>query len=286
MPSARNTFLSTGLVPITIPSASEEVDGSICFSPLTDAAVGLPCHATHIFHRTCITEWLTNNNDCPLCKAVLFGSGTTPDTSIEAEAARLWVSANRATLELFGTAHISNSSISTEADMARRFLVTSRHSRQDGVQRITNIGTRNNHTAIDGSGLVDCKTQVRGLVLMANLLFARAAVQGRPYTLRQIEQWQAPIRYIINHLRENDGQTVNVTTFPRSLDEVLARDLDRIHSGAGGGLVLGGDEELAEARAVRKDFRTMMKCAVFLMWWTVQRPIIRRQRRAQRCAVM
>lgn len=31
--------------------------------------INLPCNKKHIFHDSCIGEWIRRNNTCPLCKA-------------------------------------------------------------------------------------------------------------------------------------------------------------------------------------------------------------------------
>jgi hypothetical protein len=34
-----------------------------------DDVITLPC--LHIYHKTCITDWLLENNTCPICKHVI-----------------------------------------------------------------------------------------------------------------------------------------------------------------------------------------------------------------------
>ena len=43
---------------------------SICFEDYAenDTVVILPCDTRHIFHDSCISEWLKEKDTCPLCK--------------------------------------------------------------------------------------------------------------------------------------------------------------------------------------------------------------------------
>jgi len=43
---------------------------SICLEEFKtdDEVITLPCSNRHIFHSSCILEWLPRNNACPLCK--------------------------------------------------------------------------------------------------------------------------------------------------------------------------------------------------------------------------
>lgn len=68
---SRAVFLSTGLVPIPLPSFTTLEDCNICFDALT-YPVQTPCG--HIFCLEHITEWLTRDgkNTCPMCRKELF----------------------------------------------------------------------------------------------------------------------------------------------------------------------------------------------------------------------
>ena len=33
-----------------------------------DEITPLPCHATHYFHTECIEQWLSEKEECPLCR--------------------------------------------------------------------------------------------------------------------------------------------------------------------------------------------------------------------------
>jgi hypothetical protein len=289
--TSRADFLATGLVPVTIPAPAageEEVDCSVCFDLLTNA-VRLPCHPTHTFHELCISTWLADHNQCPLCKVVLFGPGDTPSTPHVSEVARALIAATGRPLEWFDTIALSGSDIGASAEMSRCFMVTDRGRRRDGVQMVTNIVEEHGRTAITGLGLVRCDTLVPNFVIMANMVFARAEVQGRAYTPEQIQHWRSPIKHIINRFRQKEGQMMNVVTFPRSMDRDLQEDLDRVYFGAGGVRHGTGAEETRLATLVRKDFKILMDYAAFLMWWQVHRPLLRRlhrDNRRVRCVVM
>jgi E3 ubiquitin-protein ligase DOA10 len=49
----------------------------ICFEDFqeNEDVIPLPCNEKHIFHDNCITEWLKNNNACPLCKKPIDENG-------------------------------------------------------------------------------------------------------------------------------------------------------------------------------------------------------------------
>lgn len=44
---------------------------SICFEDYVenDEVVTLPCDVRHMFHDSCISEWLKQKDTCPLCKS-------------------------------------------------------------------------------------------------------------------------------------------------------------------------------------------------------------------------
>ena len=49
----------------------EGLDCSICFDRFTEKqqVVQLACHESHVFHRTCITQWVERGREeCPLCR--------------------------------------------------------------------------------------------------------------------------------------------------------------------------------------------------------------------------
>ena len=45
-------------------------DCSICLMPFEekDDIIVLPCNEKHYFHSTCITDWLLQENCCPMCR--------------------------------------------------------------------------------------------------------------------------------------------------------------------------------------------------------------------------
>ena len=45
-------------------------DCSICYSSLEEESVKLRC--THMFHKTCITEWIKTSATCPICRSSVF----------------------------------------------------------------------------------------------------------------------------------------------------------------------------------------------------------------------
>lgn len=45
-------------------------DCSICYSPLEEDAVKLRC--THMFHKSCITEWIKTSATCPICRSNIY----------------------------------------------------------------------------------------------------------------------------------------------------------------------------------------------------------------------
>ncbi|KJX92867.1 hypothetical protein TI39_contig5817g00022 [Zymoseptoria brevis] len=288
--SPRSDFLATWLVPIDLPPPTEEdeegIDCPICLESLT-TAFQLPCHSLHVFHDECIRTWLKSHNSCPLCKSILFGSGAPSSTVRNANLARQTVVDLEGNLEYFSIAPMRRPAIAANADMAAVFLVTIREPRTDGTQVIGQIGLLANEQAITGLGLVRAAEQIPQVIVMANVIFARAMAQGRSYTDEQWQRWIPPVKHILNRIRQNDGKVMNVGTFPHSLDRECSEDLDRIYPGAG--RVQGVRAGEIEAGLVREDFQTLMNYAAFLMWWAVNRPLIRRRYghgRRLRCVVM
>jgi hypothetical protein len=45
-------------------------DCSICYSSLEEESVKLRC--SHMFHKTCITEWIKSSATCPICRSSVF----------------------------------------------------------------------------------------------------------------------------------------------------------------------------------------------------------------------
>ena len=45
----------------------------ICFADDDELRVRLPCHSTHIYHATCISDWFlrSKSTSCPLCRSVV-----------------------------------------------------------------------------------------------------------------------------------------------------------------------------------------------------------------------
>lgn len=52
---------------------NEEISCAICLLEYTelDEIIPLPCDDRHFFHAQCISDWLQNNNNCPLCKKAI-----------------------------------------------------------------------------------------------------------------------------------------------------------------------------------------------------------------------
>jgi len=56
------------------PGTIQNVDKCvICLSELgkDDKLIGLTCHPNHIFHQTCIVEWIKKKQECPYCKKLV-----------------------------------------------------------------------------------------------------------------------------------------------------------------------------------------------------------------------
>lgn len=47
-------------------SENESLTCSICWEPITDISLRLPCR--HSFHESCIQRWLDTNASCPVCR--------------------------------------------------------------------------------------------------------------------------------------------------------------------------------------------------------------------------
>ena len=52
---------------------ADDCDCSICMTnfDLGDMLICLPCDKRHSFHASCIREWLTRQNSCPLCQKIV-----------------------------------------------------------------------------------------------------------------------------------------------------------------------------------------------------------------------
>jgi len=49
------------------PEHKEPCQCSICLNPLNDSDIlHLPC--SHMFHRNCVEQWITENHSCPVCR--------------------------------------------------------------------------------------------------------------------------------------------------------------------------------------------------------------------------
>ncbi|XP_061355344.1 E3 ubiquitin-protein ligase CIP8-like [Gastrolobium bilobum] len=64
--TTQESFQNLEEVTIEAESSSITEDCSICLGEIGSRAIGLPC--SHLFHRDCITKWLTIRNTCPLCR--------------------------------------------------------------------------------------------------------------------------------------------------------------------------------------------------------------------------
>lgn len=77
---------------LNLTSLSEEhlrsVDNNTCPICINEMVVGeqaryLPCR--HLFHKTCVDEWLRVNASCPTCRASIFTLGQNPDPHLGAD---------------------------------------------------------------------------------------------------------------------------------------------------------------------------------------------------------
>ena len=68
--------LDLEVMPTFVFTNSEDVnnlDCSICLTSfdIGDMLISLPCHKRHSFHASCIRNWLTRQNSCPLCQKII-----------------------------------------------------------------------------------------------------------------------------------------------------------------------------------------------------------------------
>lgn len=47
-------------------------DCSICLDSIKSKGIMLNCPGNHKFHKKCISQWLENNNTCPICRACVY----------------------------------------------------------------------------------------------------------------------------------------------------------------------------------------------------------------------
>ena len=62
---------------------------SICFEDYAvgDTVVTLPCDVRHVFHDSCISEWLKQKDTCPLCKTQITAETLKQQSEAPASAA-------------------------------------------------------------------------------------------------------------------------------------------------------------------------------------------------------
>jgi len=78
--SSRASFTNFGLTQIrtACPTAHED-SCSICLEAYSDIDPGTKITiCRHIFHRPCLMTWLESSSTCPMCRADLFASATSP----------------------------------------------------------------------------------------------------------------------------------------------------------------------------------------------------------------
>ncbi|KAG9136319.1 hypothetical protein Leryth_003886 [Lithospermum erythrorhizon] len=89
--STSKSFLeSVPSITITEADLKESNSCTICIEDfgLGSLADKLPCK--HLFHKSCIVEWLNRSNTCPLCRFKFPVEPRTPENNVEPE---MWVSA-------------------------------------------------------------------------------------------------------------------------------------------------------------------------------------------------
>lgn len=65
-PSIPAPTVSSGVMERIPVSANESLTCSICWDPITEISLRLPCR--HSFHESCIQRWLDTNASCPVCR--------------------------------------------------------------------------------------------------------------------------------------------------------------------------------------------------------------------------
>ncbi|KAK1071211.1 hypothetical protein LTR74_003592 [Friedmanniomyces endolithicus] len=198
--STRADFLSTGLVPTTVPA---DFECSISLEHTTDP-VKLPCG--HVFDRDQITTHLTQprSNRCPLDRSVLFSLPSAEAPLIPDRTRQTLVTqAIRAAGLAFDqpSAYDSFDFPLTPAGMARavpsaqQYLLGLSDSPSDGPS---------------GPALLSLEFLAPRIVAMGNIIPALAAVNGRPYTEREWRTWRAMISCLPLALARRDKQVMDV----------------------------------------------------------------------------
>jgi hypothetical protein len=72
----RNGLLFENLKRVSYENEKEKLDYEDCpiciesfYSSSSERLIYLPCNRKHIFHQSCIIEWLRRELECPLCRA-------------------------------------------------------------------------------------------------------------------------------------------------------------------------------------------------------------------------
>lgn len=183
----RDDFLKTGLVPVKFenldiettenPSGGDEDDGTDCALCRDSLSRGIlvqtPCvSAKHIFHKDCLTFWLTLGNDgqanaCPMCRHKLF---VIPPSKREIMDEAFYISAHRPDTYF----RIYHARLALWLAFDRAAMVLETDPRPDHPTRPTVTNTSTFSVA---------------LIAAANLIRARAEVLGHPWSRDTRKTW-------------------------------------------------------------------------------------------------